>query len=189
MLRRCPRPECGKVLCVAVRRRLPVLKDTSEGTPPAAEEDDAARPPWHWIGFGTVAIFATWLPLAYAAQALVAGTLRRTFGETASAEDIRQKLEQASGAERFRTMAMLAAPNVLAFAAAAFAGGFLVGRYGPQASAREAALAGLVTALFATVIAGGGLGLQQMLTAIVLIAVATGFAAWGGRFGRSRRPR
>lgn len=175
---------------MAVRRRLPVLKSTNQAASPEPEpeQDDAARPPWHWIGFGTVAIFATWLPLAYAAQALVAGTLRRTFGEAASVEDIREGLDRASGVERFRIMALLAAPNVLAFAAASFAGGFLVGRYGPQASAREAALSGLVTALFATIIAGGGFGLQPLLTATVLIAVATAFAAWGGRFGRSRRP-
>ena len=34
-----------------------------------ANEDDN-RPPWHWVGFGTLLVFGAWLPLAYVASAI-----------------------------------------------------------------------------------------------------------------------
>src|SRR4051812_10222875 len=82
---------------VAARRRLPGIQsvppkakgdDENGGSPP--DDDDAVetRPPWHWVGFGTVAIFAGWLPLAYVAQAVVARVLAQRFGEAASATTI-----------------------------------------------------------------------------------------------------
>src|SRR5688500_13599135 len=72
---------------MAERRRLPVL---SNARPPAApaEEDDEARPPWHWVGFGTVAIFGGWLPLAYVAGAVSARVMAARFGTDASKEAI-----------------------------------------------------------------------------------------------------
>ena len=51
---------------------------------------------------------------------------------------------------------------------------------------RTLRIAVLVT-LFAIVIGWGGLSLIFAFTALVLLLVATGFAAWGGRFGASKR--
>ena len=69
------------------KKQLPVIaaKPAAEAAEP---EDD--RPPWHWIGFGTVAIFAAWLPgsalagaLAAAGAALTDGSVGGTLGGAA----------------------------------------------------------------------------------------------------------
>ena len=57
------------------KRRLPVLK-----TPAEEGADEPPRPPWQWVGFGAVAIFVVWTPLAYLAG--LAG--RRLAGLAAS---------------------------------------------------------------------------------------------------------
>lgn len=168
------------------RRHLPILKAEPEG-PAQDVEDDEKRPPWHWVGFGTIAIFAAWLPLAYAAQAVVVRVMTREFGATATPAEISEKLAAASSAERVRITAILALPNALSFALASFAGGYLVGRFGPKAGGREAAFSGAVTALLAVVIAWGGLSIGYLLTALVIVLVGVGFAAWGGRVGSAKR--
>ncbi|WP_240488525.1 tRNA-(ms[2]io[6]A)-hydroxylase [Labilithrix luteola] len=166
------------------RRHLPILKAEPERPAQDVEDDDAKRPPWHWVGFGTIAIFAAWLPLAYAAQAVVVRVMTREFGAAATPAEISEKLAAASSAERLRITAILALPNALSFALASFAGGYLVGRFGPKAGGREAAFSGAVTALLAVVIAWGGLSIGYLLTAVVIFLVGVGFAAWGGVWGR-----
>ncbi len=185
---------------VTERRRLPVI----QSAPPApnkgdgdgkgaAPEDPAneSRPPWHWVGFGTVAIFAAWLPLAYAAQAVVARVLAQRFGAAASAQDIASSLATTPAGERARLMAILALPNVAALGLAAFGGGYLVGRFGTGVGTREAATAGAMTALVALVLALGsgaaGGGMAAVVTAFVTVGIAVGFAFWGGRFGIGKR--
>lgn len=160
----------------------------------AAPVDDVSideRPPWHWVGFGTVAIFAGWLPLAYAAQAVVAHLLARRFGAAATAQDIASSLGTMPAGERARLMATLALPNVFALGLAAFGGGYLVGRFGTGTGARESASAGAMTALVALVLSlgGGGAagGIVAVVTSLVTLFIAVGFAAWGGRAGVRKR--
>jgi tRNA-(ms[2]io[6]A)-hydroxylase len=181
---------------VSERRRLPVLQ--SAPPPPAAGKGDEpedesaipARPPWHWVGFGTVAIFAAWLPLAYVAQAVVARVLTQRFGAAATPADIAMSLGTMPAGERARLMAILAVPNVLALGLSAFGGGYLVGRFGAGTTGREAASAGAMTALVALVLslgAGGTSGVAAVATAVVTVLLAVGFAAWGGKVGARKR--
>ena len=176
---------------VADRRRLPVIPSA----PPAAPDDVTAeaRPPWHWVGFGTVAIFAGWLPLAYAAQAAVARVLAARFGATATEAELSRSVGTMTIGERNSLMAILALPHVAALGLAAFGGGYLVGRFGARAGTREASTAGAMTALVALVLALGGGAAAGAAAAIassfVLVVVAVGFAWWGGRSGLARRLR
>lgn len=170
---------------MAERRRLPVLQNSP---PPTAEEDEA-RPPWHWVGFGTVAIFAAWLPLAYVGGALSARVMTARFGPDASRDAIELALAAMTESERARLMAIVALPGVLALGIAAFAGGIVVGRFGSGTGAREAAVAGGATAVIASALAWNGPSLAALVGVIVTFAVAIAFAAWGGRLGASRRER
>jgi hypothetical protein len=139
------------------KRRLPVLKTQ-------VEEDDAeARPPWQWVGFGALAIFVVWVPLAYAT-----GVVAARF--------------EALAASRLATLAVAAS----GLAIAALAGGFLVGRWGGKdVGVREAALAGFAAALIATALSLGAPG--AWAGAVVTVVVAVPSAALGGRVGLRRR--
>ncbi len=182
---------------VAERRRLPVIQSAPPAPPASGKGDEPedenaipARPPWHWVGFGTVAIFAAWLPLAYVAQAVVARVLAQRFGASASAADIAMALGTMPAGERARLMAMLAVPNVVALGLSAFAGGYLVGRFGVSTTGREPASAGAMTALVALVLAlgaGGSSGVTAVVTALVTILICVGFASWGGKVGARKR--
>ena len=173
----------------------PPAPSKGEGSGNGAAPDDEnaieVRPPWHWVGFGTVAIFAAWLPLAYAAQAVVARVLARRFGAAATAQDIASSLGTMPAGERARLMALLALPNVFALGLAAYGGGYLVGRFGTGTGARESASAGAMTALVALVLSlsGGAGGMAAVVTAVVTVVLAVGFAAWGGRVGARKRAR
>jgi hypothetical protein len=170
---------------VAERRRLPVVN-----TPPKEEDEDPERPPWHWIGFGTVAIFAAWLPLAYLAGAVVKRAVEPYVGAAASADEYALRYVALTPGDRVKLAAIQWIPHALAFAIAAFGGGFLVGRFGKTTRAREAAAAGAATALIAlTIAAGGGIGSVSALVVMVVVVglLAVGSATWGGRVGIARR--
>lgn len=170
---------------MADRKRLPVLQEPRAAAPEPPTEDDA-RPPWQWVGFGVVAIFAVWLPLAYAAQAITARVLSGRFGDAAPAE-IGERLAQMTGGERMRLTATMALPHVLALALASFAGGLLVGRFGARTGVREAALAGGSAALVALALSVSQAGFSW--PSGIALAFAVGFAAWGGRTGVALRAR
>lgn len=155
----------------------------------ADEPDTEERPPWHWVGFGTIATFALWLPLAYAAEAVRHHLFVSRFGAAATQQEVTNAFAAMDGMERFRWTAMQTLPHVIAFALGAFAGGLLIGRFGPGTGPREAALSGLVTALVAIsvswrVVAEGGWG--ALVSIVVPLAIAVGFAWWGGRVGRRK---
>lgn len=140
------------------KRRLPVLK-----TPGEEGADEPPRPPWQWVGFGAVAIFVVWTPLAY-----LAGLAGRRFG--------------GGDGSVLVSAGFFALSSVLA----ALAGGFLVGRWGATgAGVREAALAGLAAALVASVLAWmqAGLSLGPLVTVLLLVPAA----ALGGRLGLKGR--
>jgi hypothetical protein len=145
---------------VDAKRRLPMLKTPGEG-----DDDAPDRPPWQWVGFGTLAFFVVWLPLAFL-SALVATAV--------------------GGLERSPVLAVTAL--VSALAVGAVAGGFLVGRWGaPGVGIREAALAGLATSLVATGLSLGAPG--GVVGGLATIVVAVPCAALGGWLGLRRRAR
>lgn len=181
---------------MAERRRLPVVqepprKDRGDDAPDPPEGDDEARPPWHWVGFGVVAIFAAWLPLAAAAGALARRAFEATFGAAATEADVARVLGAMSTGERVRFTLSQALPQAAALSLAAFAGGFLVGRFGKGTGLREAALSGAATALMAAALTVKGLelGWAAAVTLLLTAALATGFATLGGRVGRDARRR
>jgi hypothetical protein len=157
-----------------------------------ASDDEAAedRPPWHWVGFGTIATFALWLPLAYVAEAVRHHLFVSRFGAAASHDEVTAAFAAMSGMERFRWTAAQTLPHLLAFALGAFAGGLLIGRFGAGTGPREAALSGVVTALVAvgvswSVVAEGGWG--AVVSVVVPLVIAVGFASWGGRVGQRKK--
>ena len=171
---------------MAEKRRLPVLN----ASPKSGDDDDETRPPWHWVGFGTVLIFAAWLPLAYVGGAVQARMLATKFGEGASQDQIDLAIAAMSAGERAQLMLTQAIPVVLALALAAFAGGMVVTRFGGASGAgvKEAARSGAITSVIAVALtAVQGFSTSVLVSAVVITAVATGFAAWGGRVGRRKR--
>lgn len=172
----------------------PPAKAAGEGGDPgaggASEDDDEARPPWHWVGFGTIATFASWLPLAYVAEAVRHRIFVSRFGDAPSREDVELAFAAMNGMERFRWTAMQTLPHLVAFGVSAFAGGLLVGRFGSGTGPREGAASGLVTALVALavswrVLAEGGWG--AVVSVVVPLVIAVLFAWWGGRVGTRKR--
>jgi hypothetical protein len=166
----------------------------SEGGGGASPDDEPVedRPPWHWVGFGTIATFALWLPLAYVAEALRHHLFVSRFGAAASHEEVTAAFAAMSAMERLRWTASQTLPHLLAFALGAFAGGMLIGRFGTGTGPREAALSGVVTALVAvgvswTVVAEGGWG--AVVSVVVPLVIAVGFASWGGRVGLRKKKR
>ncbi len=172
----------------------PPPKAAGDGDDPgaggASEDDAEERPPWHWVGFGTIATFACWLPLAYVAEAVRHRVFVSRFGESPSRQDVELVFAAMSGMERFRWTAMQTLPHLVAFAVSAFAGGLLVGRFGSGAGPREGAASGLVTALVALavswrVLAEGGWG--AVVSMVLPLVIAVLFAWWGGRVGARKR--
>lgn len=174
---------------MAARRKLPVLSSTPAPAEPGGDEE---RPTWHWIGFGVVAIFATWLPLVYAAEALKRGVVSAYVGGASSEEEVAARIAAMTAAERTKLAAVQALPHVLALAIAAFAGGLLVGRFGKTTRVRDAATAGALTAALALLLAWRVLaagGVAALLAVVVPMIVAVSAAAWGGRTGVRMRVR
>jgi hypothetical protein len=168
---------------VEPKRRLSVFKPSDDG-------DEEPRPPWHWVGFGTAAIFAVWLPLAYAAEALKARLVLAFVGDVRSAGESAGAIAALSSADRARLAVLVVGLMVVPLVTSAFAGGYLVGRWGRGAGVREAALAGLSTALIVGALACAASGLAASWSApLVGVVLATPMAAWGGRVGHVRRAR
>jgi hypothetical protein len=169
---------------VAERKRLPILQEPPEPSTGGGDEDEAPRPPWHWIGFGAVAIFAAWLPLAYGAAALARRALAPYVGDAATPEELAARLGALSNDDRMRVALIQTVPHALALALASFGGGFLVGRFGPGAGAREAAFAGACVSLVAIATSCASPG--GSLAVLVIVPIAVGFSAWGGRAGAKK---
>ncbi|HSQ64111.1 MAG TPA: hypothetical protein VLM85_12885 [Polyangiaceae bacterium] len=155
-------------------RRLTVLQSKPE-------DDEPPRPPWHWVGFGAVAIFVVWLPLAYGAESVSSRVVASRL-PPGDAADLGARLRELSPAARRTTIVLMAMPHVAALVLAALAGGFLVTRFGAGTRPREAALAGLMVGLLALGLTYAQTGVS--LAPLVVPLVAT-LAAWlGGRLGR-----
>ena len=160
---------------MAERRRLPVLNQSPEESPP----DDEARPPWHWAGFGVVAIFAAWVPLSYLGGAI---SNRLIAGVTP------EQMQNASDSERAKLMLMIALPTLVALALASLGGGYIVGRFGTGPGQRIGMVSGGVVAIIAVVLARTIMTPTVLAISLVVVgAVAIGFAGLGGRVGMKRR--
>jgi tRNA-(ms[2]io[6]A)-hydroxylase len=153
------------------KRRLPVVQ-------PKVEDEGEPRPGWHWVGFGAVAIFVAWLPLAWVAEAIGRRLLASKLpgGEAA--------LSELSRSERLSVLAMIALPQALALAIASVGGGFLVTRFGRETKARDAAFAGACVGLLALGLTFASAGFS--FAAFIVPLLATAFAALGGRLGLRR---
>jgi hypothetical protein len=146
------------------KRRLPVLQ--TSGDP-----DEPPRPAWQWVGFGTLAIFAVWVPLSVIAGAVAASVLTRAHGEVALA----------------RAALLSSSVYAVELAAGAVAGGYLVGKWGPpNVGVRQAALAGLAAAGALAVTTWASSGPTPGLLLVAFMAPL--MAGLGGRLGlRGRR--
>jgi tRNA-(ms[2]io[6]A)-hydroxylase len=165
---------------MAEKRRLPVIQ------PPSSNEEEAEpRPPWQWVGFGVVAIFAAWLPLAWLAQ-LVGLRLASAHLGTALQDlaAIQERVVELGRGERARIWAGILLPQALALALACAGGGYVVGRWGRPAGPREAAIAGGLVAALSSAAACGAPGVGYVPLAMALISIP--FAALGARWGRWR---
>ena len=132
------------------KRRLPVVQAKGDA------DDGEPRPGWHWVGFGAVAIFIVWLPLAYVA-ALVGPAARPV---------------------------LMVATHVLALLLAGMAGGFLVTRFGPETRRRDAAYAGLAVGLIAVGLTYAKAGVS--IAPLIVPALAAAAAALGGHLGAKK---
>jgi hypothetical protein len=147
-----------------------MLKSEGEGDP-----GDEPRPPWQWVGFGTVMIFVAWLPLAYVGTALVLPSPGAGAGAGLATNP--------EGAPFARVLVA----TVLPLALATLGGGFLVGRFGKPAGLREALLAGALTGFIAvllTVLSG-----PFSPRFVLVVAITTAFAGIGGALGVRQRTR
>jgi tRNA-(ms[2]io[6]A)-hydroxylase len=186
-------PESRKSGGVAEKRKLPVLQSTptgggsgggSRGGGSSSEDEGEGeeRPPWHWVGFGTVGIFGAWLPAMWLAQKVSDRLVARVVGNVPDAEGAARSLANASAQERFRVGLMLAIPHGIALALAAVAGGYLVGRYG-KLGPREAAISGVALGI---VVGGLTFGVVGPSGFVAPLALAVPFAALGGHIGKKR---
>lgn len=178
---------------MADKKRLPVLNarpsaGASGGGSAPDEDDGGPRPGWHWAGFGAVAIFTAWLPLAYAAQWFVLRFVLARFGVSQVTAGELAALVQTLGPEaRVSLGIQMFAPHAVALALAAFAGGFVVGRFGKGAGPREAAVSGVVTSLVAAGLTCSASGASAVPLVTMLFTVpAAAAGAFVGR--RSTRP-
>ena len=160
----------------AAKKRLPVVQSSPDGEP------EELRPPWHWVGFGTIAIFAVWLPLTWVASRASAVLTASLAAGAASEEEVQARIRALHASERARYYALASGPHVVALALAAMGGGYLVGRWG--SGSREAALAGVMAGVIASVLATLGGGASFGLAAV--IAIASTFAWLGGKLGARR---
>lgn len=172
------------------KRRLPVLNASKPAPKPAASVDDEApevRPGWHWVGFGAVAVFAAWLPLASLSQWFVSGFLQRRMGHAASSpEEVSTWLATLSASGRAQIILWTIVPHVTALSLASLGGGYIVGRYAPPyVGIRGGASAGLGAGLVAVVLSVSTSGFSAAL--VVVLVLTTLFASLGARLGLKKR--
>ena len=167
------------------KKRLPVLKNT-----PEEEQGEEPRPPWQWVGFGVAATFAMCVPLQYLAESITQRILRGFVGDPDSAEATARALAELPSGDRAKVWIAVIGIRALPLVVSTFFGGYLVGRWGgDNAGVREATLSGVATAIIVSVLAFAVLGLQAWWTPLVLIALMTPMAAWGGSAGLRKRIR
>jgi tRNA-(ms[2]io[6]A)-hydroxylase len=136
------------------KRHLPLAPKVD-----VAVEGDEDRPPWHWSAIGAVGVFVLWLPLAFAASALLG---------------------------RAEPGPLLVVLNAAAFAIASFGAGYLVGRFGGKAGRREATVSGGAAGTIAWMLAASQ-GVRRdavgLLTWMIVLAIIVGLGSAASRVG------
>ncbi len=167
------------VVKMAEKRKLPMIQ---------SRPDDAApdRPRSHWIGFGLVAIFTLWVPLAALAESIKRHAIVSYLGDRSGEGQIELAVASLSDRDHSRLTAVIVIVPMLALAFASLGGGYLVGRYGGEAGIREGALAGAAAAFVAVIFAWIGAGLAW--APLLSIVIAAPFGALGARVGLKARP-
>lgn len=163
------------------KKRLPVLKQT-----PEEEQGADPRPPWHWVGFGSVATFAVWVPLLWLAEALVA-KLSARLGDVHDASETATAMNALPADEALRFRLLVIGILLLPWIAGAAFGGYIVGRWGgDNAGVREAAIGGFAAAFIATLLASFAMqGVSAMF--VIPLALSAVMAGWGGNYGLKKR--
>lgn len=163
---------------VAEKRRLPVISAKE----PPGEGDGEFRPEWQWVGFGVVAMFAAWLPLAAAAGMFARRVAESMLGASLDAADTQAKITALDAFSQRKLMASFIAPHVVALALSGVFAGFVIGKFG-QGGGRAASVAAGLVCVVAGLLAVRDLSSFVALLAVVVVAVlaARGGATWGAR--------
>ena len=144
------------------RRRLPVLQQSK-----AATEEDGERTPAQWMLIGGFATILAWL--------LFAGSVNAVVQHVAP-----------------RAVVGLAVAQMVAYAVACTLGGVLMGYAAKPVTPRHASLTTSATAVLAILMSASGPGLPGVAfmvgAALILCAIAWGFARVGFRLGRRWAP-
>ena len=164
---------------MAGKRKLPLISSRPE-------DQDPPRPPLHWVGFGIVAIFALWLPLAFLAESIKRRTIVAYIGDRSGEMDTELALAALAPEDHARLSMWVFGLPIAALALASVGGGYLIGRYGGAAGHREGALAAafaaLIAAAFASVTGGASLAL---LLPVFFAAPCGALGAWVGKKKRA----
>jgi len=170
---------------VAEKRRLPVISSQASrggdgGNP--ADPDAENRPEWQWVGFGVVAMFAAWLPLAAAAGMFARRIAEGMLGEPLDAADAQTRIAALDSFAQRKLMASYMAPHVAALALSGVFAGFVIGKFG-QGGGRAASVAAGIVCAVAGLLAVRDLSSFVALLLVVVVAVlsARGGASWGAR--------
>jgi hypothetical protein len=165
---------------MATKRKLPMIQSRPD-------DDTPKRPRSHWIGFGLVAIFTLWVPLAAIAEMVKKHAIVSYLGDRSGEDQIQLAVASLSDRDHTRLTAVIIVVPMIALALASLGGGYLIGRFGGEAGIREGALSGAGAALVAVLLAwsAGGITWGSLLS----IAIAVPFGALGARIGlRARAP-
>jgi hypothetical protein len=166
------------VVKMAEKRKLPMIQSRPD-------DDTPSRPRSHWIGFGLVAIFTLWVPLAALAESIKHHAIVSYLGDRSGEDQIQLAIASLSDRDHTRLTAVIVIVPMLALAFASLGGGYLVGRYGGDAGIREGALAGAAAAFVAVILAWVGSGFAW--APLISIAIAAPFGALGARMGLKAR--
>jgi tRNA-(ms[2]io[6]A)-hydroxylase len=166
---------------VAEKRRLPVIS-SQEPRRNSADPESESRPEWQWVGFGVVAMFAAWLPLAAAAGMFARSIAEGMLGAPLDAADAQTKIAALDTFAQRKLMASYMAPHVVALALAGVFAGFVIGKFG-QGGGRAASVAAGIVCVLAGLLAVRDLSSLVALLVVVVVAVlsARGGATWGAR--------
>ncbi len=164
---------------MAQKRKLPLISSRPD-------DQDPPRPPLHWVGFGIVAIFALWLPLAAIAEMIKRRAIVGYIGDRSGEMDTELALAALAPEDHARLSMWVFGLPLAALALAAMGGGYLIGRYGGAAGHREGALAAALAALVAVGFSSFTSGASLALLLPVFLAAPFGaLGAWLGKRNRA----
>jgi amino acid transporter len=150
------------------KRRLPVLQQ-KEG------DDSPPRPRWQWVAFGAISMIVVWVPLAYAAEALVVHLQA----------SLREPLWTVPDATVGKVGAVMFVGPPASLVLAIFIGGYVLGRWGESKRGIDAASAAALAVAFGVGLTWAKSGIMWLALVALLLAVPV--AVLGASLGRRRR--